>query len=1277
MDKSTVNVTALEGNNYATWKIQVKMLLMKENLYGIVEGKEAAPAATDEKGLKDFNARRDRALAIIVLSISAKLLYIIGDPDDPKKVWEKLRDTYQKKSWANKLRLKRRLYNMKLKPSESLQQHLKNFIEIFDELAVIGEALAEEDKVISLLASLPDTFSVLVTTLEAMDKVPSWEDVMERLLHENEKMTSKKESSSSEDKVLYSKRFNNTRKCFECNEPGHIRKNCKLLKKSKRDFKKGTANAAQQIEQEDEEVSLYTAGLLTSKRNDTRNEWIIDSGCTHHMCSDQEMFREYEELSADMKVEMGDGTPLVARGRGSVALKLNQQGSQVNCVLTNVLHVPGLIYNLISVSQCVKKGKQVLFEDDSCKIVHHGSVIARGKKLKNLYVLDTCPTAKSFVASEKTPDPDLWHRRFCHIGINNINKMIREELVNGLDIKTTSQQDFSCEDCHHGKQARIPFPSKEETPRRKPFELIHSDVCGKISPKSHGGKQYFVTFIDDATRFCWVFVLQNKSDVFENFKKWKIKVENQYEAKVKILRSDNGGEYVSAQFQEYLEENGIEHQKTIPKTPQQNGLAERKNRTLIETIRCMIHDSKIDKSFWAEALFTANYVLNRSPSAALKDKTPYEVLHRKKPNVKYFRTFGCTTHAHIPEDERKKLDSKSRKTIFLGYGTNVKGYRLYDPETRKIFYARNVIFNEKREAQLQKETSATDPDVPTQLEFVFDSNIDSTHPVETPNQDATRRSSRISRPPDRYGFACNMVQDLPEPKNLEEALSGPESEEWSEAIKREMEAMQENEVWELVKKPENCNLIKSKWIFKRKLGADGNIASYKARLVAQGYSQKFGVDYQDTFSPVVRFESIRTILCVSTKLDLQVHQMDVSSAFLNGHLEENLYMQQPKGFIKNGNDYVCHLKKSIYGLKQSSKCWNKSLHQLLQELGFKQSSSDSCVYFSLEPFCILAVYVDDMILACESGDYLKKLKQRLGEKFKMKDLGPIKQFLGINIIQEKSSTFINQSTFTKALLKKFQFENCKPIATPVDVSQKLVNSEEDSELFDPETYQSAVGALLYLSTRTRPDISYAVSNISKFSSKPSKQHWQAVKRIFRYLNGTIDYGILYEKEKISECFGYSDADWAGDQTDRKSTSGHCFTIGSGIVTWKSNKQTCVALSTAEAEYVALSSAAQEAVWMQKLLQEIKFAKAEPILIYEDNQSAIGLAKSSRHHVKSKHIDIKYNFIRSQVEEKRIIVEYCPTENMIADLFTKGLPSEKFKRLRSALGMRSLNAIHPN
>ena len=515
-------------------------------------------------------------------------------------------------------------------------------------------------------------------------------------------------------------------------------------------------------------------------------------------------------------------------------------------------------------------------------------------------------------------------------------------------------------------------------------------------------------------------------------------------------------------------------------------------------------------------------------------------------------------------------------------------------------------------------------------------------------------------------YTC--VGESAEPGSVEEALSGPDSAKWKEAMQREMESIASNNVWRLVESPKDRKPISSKWVFKRKIGPDGSVCSYKARLVAQGFSQKIGIDYDETFSPVVRFESIRTLLAMAAQHGLHVHQMDVSSAFLNGDLSEELYMKQPEGFIENcKSKLVCKLSKAIYGLKQFPKCWNSSLDSYLKDLKFLQSSSDPCIYTSISDgvLCIIAIYVDDIIIACKSLDYLAKIKLALSTRYKMKDLGELHYFLGVNIVQDVGKFFINQSTYAKALLQKFGFENCKPVSTSVDISMGgvLEKASDEAELFDCELYQSAVGSLLYLSTKTRPDITFFVCNVAKFCSKPTTKHWTAVKRIFCYIKGTCDLGILYDGQNSGYCVGYSDADWAGDRSDRKSTSGYCYILGSGLVSWRTSKQSCVALSTA-------GGAAKEAIWLKRLLTDLDFGINAPMVINEDNQSAICLAKNPKNHPKTKHIDIKYHYIRELVMSNQIEIQYCPTSDMLADIFTKDLSAERFNKLRMMLGLCS-------
>lgn len=390
-------------------------------------------------------------------------------------------------------------------------------------------------------------------------------------------------------------------------------------------------------------------------------------------------------------------------------------------------------------------------------------------------------------------------------------------------------------------------------------------------------------------------------------------------------------------------------------------------------------------------------------------------------------------------------------------------------------------------------------------------------------------------------------------------------------------------------------------------------------------------------------------------------------------------MRQPEGFVTKGQEHlVCHLKKSLYGLKQSPRCWNTALDDHLKQSGFVSVESDPCIYRAVEgePFFI-GVYVDDIVMATKSKTRLTEVKQSLASQFDIKDLGRLHHFLGMKIVQndESGSVWVGQQVYTENLLKKFRMDDAKLVATPVDVSSKLVKATDVDKCLNQQEYQSVVGSLLYLAMATRPDIAFAVSNVAKFSARPTKQHWIAVKRILRYLRGTAEYGLAYTPNASGHCVGYSDADWGGDLDDRKSTSGYVFLISGGAVSWRSKKQTCVALSTAEAEYVALASAGQEAAWMRELTATLENRPQRSVVLFEDNQSAIAMTKNPQFHGRSKHISIKYHFIRNQVDERVIDLKYCPTQDMIADMMTKGLSKEQFTTLRSMAGVLTLQDLN--
>ena len=409
-------------------------------------------------------------------------------------------------------------------------------------------------------------------------------------------------------------------------------------------------------------------------------------------------------------------------------------------------------------------------------------------------------------------------------------------------------------------------------------------------------------------------------------------------------------------------------------------------------------------------------------------------------------------------------------------------------------------------------------------------------------------SQRQKRKPDRYGFSCNLTT-IEEPVSVKDALM---QKEWIGAMSSEMDSLYDNDVWNLVELPKGQKVVGSKWVFKLKRNEDGSVERCKARLVAQGYSQEKGHNYDETFSPVVRSESIRSVIALASKNELKMHQLDVTTAFLNGELEEEVYVKQPEGFVVESQEHlVCKLKRSLYGT-QSPRCWNQTLHTQLMEMGFKQTPSDPCIYTSLsDGLCVLAVYVDDILIAGKCSKKNAQVKAALARRFRVKDLGELHYFLGVSIKQnfnESGYTWMCQPAYIQNVLNKFGFEQCKSVNTPVASGTKLLKATDESELTDATLYQSSVGSLLYLSGWTRPDIAFAVSNVARFCSRPTVEHWIAVKRIFRHLKGTSEYGLVCFNNKDENILSaHSDADGAGDLNDRKSTSGYISMLSGGAV----------------------------------------------------------------------------------------------------------------------------------
>uniref|UniRef100_A0A5S6Q626 Reverse transcriptase Ty1/copia-type domain-containing protein n=1 Tax=Trichuris muris TaxID=70415 RepID=A0A5S6Q626_TRIMR len=498
------------------------------------------------------------------------------------------------------------------------------------------------------------------------------------------------------------------------------------------------------------------------------------------------------------------------------------------------------------------------------------------------------------------------------------------------------------------------------------------------------------------------------------------------------------------------------------------------------------------------------------------------------------------------------------------------------------------------------------------------------------------------------------------------AMQSEDAVHWRRAMEEEMNSLHENSVWTLVDLAPGKKVVDTRWVFCVKTKADGTVAKYKARLVAKGYVQRPGIDYGETFNPVVRFDTVRTILSIGAVEKLKFRQFDVKTAFLYGTLEEEVYVKQSEGF-EDGTNRVCRLNRSLYGLKQSPRCWNKKLVHFLKRKGMKQSAADPCLFIrrGQKSKLMLVVYVDDRILAGSNECEMEQFLAEMEKEFRITK-GPLDSFLGTEIkLLRDGSIFVGQETYTRRVLKRFRMDEANAVVTPADTVVSASN--EDAVLDRTVPYREAVGALMFLMTTTRPDKAYAISMVSQALEKPTVKEWKALKRIFKYLRGTVNYKLHYKSNGKPSLQCFCDADYAGDVTSRRSRTGVVCMYAGGAVSWLSQKQRSVALSTTEAEYVASSEASRELMWLKRLLLELTDVKQTPV-IFIDNLGAVKLSKNPEFHKRSKHIAVRFHFVREKWQRRELDVQHISSEDQTADILTKALPKTRSESLRSCLGM---------
>ena len=1046
---------------------------------------------------------------------------------------------------------------------------------------------------------------------------------------------------------------------------------------------------------------------------------LYDSGCSRHMSAYKHLFINFQTIKPK-PIHAADRHVFNAIGKGDIRIAIPNNGVMTNVTLEGVLYCPRIGLTLVSISKMTEAGFAVVFRDTECRIFDTSrTLIGKIKASNGLYRVIT-----NFEAANASYDiprsltiTDL-HRRLGHISPVTIKGMLNANACSGLQLDGSSEM-TPCASCEYAKTTRKPIQKTRNNPRAKQFGgEIHSDVWGPSPIQTIDKQEYYVSFTDDFTRWTTIFLMKKKSEVLAHYKNFEAWCRTQFNAPIKIARTDRGGEYMSTAFHQHLAEKGTVRIAAPHDTPEYNGVSERFNRTGLERTRAFLHASGLPKFLWGEAMSHVVWLKNRTTTRALPEgKTPYEMLYKQKPDLSRIFDWGAPIWVHDATGD--KLEARGVLGRWVGLDGDGGFHRVYWPGKHSITIERSVrqasqevlvpalkplaIEGEKTASNRESETLVPEPEPKT----VTPQDAPLAQTRETRIKKPTRYvkevqngtilthhmpSKRNRMPPGMGQFEANLTQiehalvavtteaEGYDPATLEEAKGRKDWPKWDIAIRKELDSLKAAKTWIVVKRPKDRNVVDSKWVLRLKKDSEGKIDKHKARVVAKGFTQVEGVDYYETFAPVARLASIRTVLAIATRNEWKIDTFDFHSAFLNGEFDENeeIYMEQPPGYEeKNKKEYVLRLLKTIYGLKQSSRKWYEIICRLMAGLGFARSESDPAVFHWHEGDnrMVIVVHVDDCTIVGNSQELIDDCKRKINAKYAMTDLGPTSWVLGIKITRnlDEHTLGLSQTAYINSILRRFNFTDLKPVSTPMDPTIRYSKTQcpetlEEKARMKNIPYREAIGALMYCAVATRPDISFAVALLSQFLENPGDTHWNGVKHIYRYLLGTKHLQLVFGETKNSIA-GYTDADGA-TQEHRHAISGYAFLIDGGAVSWFSRKQEIVTLSTAEAEYVAATHAAKEAIWLKRLITEIFNFPDEPITLHCDNQSAIALTKDNIAHSRTKHIDIRYHFIRYSVQDGKINITYCPTNENVADTLTKPLPSIKAKHFAAALGLRA-------
>jgi hypothetical protein len=1354
-DKITSTMTIpklIPRKPFRTYKLQMLAYLRQFKLDHVIE---------DIEEHKVISSQHDSSVfSILVQSLSndgkeksfgTDYLDLIASCDNSgRNAWKMLVDHFTKRSFVDSISLLKKLITSKFDPAGDLKRFISNFKTLASDVESTDSDLKLGNKLLSviLLMALPSEYDPVVSAIGTMNDLSIDAMISILLSHESRikeqrkdmvYMTKLKPGSSSfkrsrdESDETGSKKIKGkfpSQYCDYCKCYGHGTKYC--FKKKEAERNGSDKGAGKSFEKPKESVSL-----AINKIDSDYMSFCLDSGATSHMINTISMFASISYIESDVQTA-NVSSQIKSLGKGTVRLSVtvskNHKNLSKELLLHNVLYVPNLSDNIISLGVLLKEGFELVTKNSTCQLAHSksGTLIDVCTE-NNIFVLYAQPVAPERVLNTSTPNSKAtltrWHQRLGHPSLSKTHQIVEvyklplskeEEVNNPLTV------DSPCDSCVKGKHSRKLFPNSL-TRANNIIELLHSDVVGPFEVPSYLGQRYRLTIICDKSRYEWNFCLKQRSEVGLILQKHILFLNNHFltdNLSVKVVRSDNAKEYLSKNLLSFYESKGIMYQLSVRYSPQQNGVSERKNRTVVETARTLLIDSKLPKSCWNLALDAATYLVNRLPSKSLNGKSPHEVFFNKKPALSELKRFGCLAYYQVPSETRLKLDPKSSSGIFVGYPEHHKAYKIMNSDgsiiiSRDVLFVESILGVDRLQLQLpslsEREYDDNDYDPSNEgNEDELDDDIDDIVPVVPIKTRRQRYQDRmlqqnghlvqISSVPYQAKGSVNLQElrrmqaelqnndqvllakldvpaapSIPVPLSYQEALQSPQCSEWKEAILSELTSIEENQTWVLVDRPSNeqINVVSSKWVFTVKENIDGSIERFKARLVARGFSQKYGVDYFDTFSPVVNKETFRFMMTIASHFDYEIHTIDVSTAFLNGRLQEDIYMDIPEGYGTSGNmnGKVLKLIKSLYGLKQAPLAWYNELEAFLISLGFiKATGIDPCL-FAMNDYnnvLYILVYVDDILLIASSVNIMERFKSQFSQRFKVRDLGEISSYLKLRIHRDRNNKkiMIDQEKYIDSLLHRFDMINCKDKNTPglPNTRLKIGSTQLDNTI----PYRECVGALIHIMTNSRPDIAFSVHEVCRYFDSYTQEHWQAVKRIMRYLKATKHYKFCIDGSRALQIIGFADSSFADDDsTGRRSTTGIVFKLGNSSISWASKKQTLVSTSTAESEYVALSTASNTAIWLRNLYCFILNTNVvHPVTLYSDNNACISIATTDSVTNANKHIELRFHIIKDRITRNLINVQYVSTDKQLADIMTKHLPSPKHQEFTKELGVLS-------